>query len=149
MSHRDKSENVRSNIPTANDLERASRLREVMDTLYEKNKKVPVIVEGKKDAMALRELGLVGQIITLHKGNNLYEFCEDMHERFDKVIVLVDWDAEGERLNKILNRHLHGIWEEYSGFRELLKILCQKDIKDMEGIPKLLKKLEGDEAARH
>lgn len=137
----------RSNAPSSSDLERASRLREVMDVLYEINKKIPVIVEGKKDAVALRKLGLIGEIITLHSGNNLYEFSENISERFNRVIILLDWDSKGESLNKALNTHLKGLWEEYSGFREILQILCQKDIKDIEGIPKLLKKLKGDEAA--
>lgn len=140
---------VRSNGPSANDFERASRLREVFEALYEVNKKIPVIVEGKNDAMALRRLGLAGEIIILHRGNNIYEFCEDISEKFDKVVILLDWDEKGESLNKTLNMHLKGLWEEYSGFREILKILCQKDIKDIEGIPKLLKNLEGDETARY
>ena len=134
-------------MPSNGDLERATRLREVLEALYEANKKVPVIVEGKKDANALRRLGLMGEIITLHRGNNLYEFCEDIIERFQNVIILLDWDTKGERLNKTLHQHLKGLWEEFSAFREILKILCQKDIKDIEGIPKLLKKLEGDETA--
>ena len=133
---------VRTAVPSNGDLERASRLREVLEALYEINKKVPVIVEGKRDAVALRKLGLMGDIITLHRGVSLYDFCEEMSERFDKVIILLDWDSKGESLTKELNRHLRGLWEEFSAFREILKILCQKDIKDIEGIPKLLKNLE-------
>jgi 5S rRNA maturation endonuclease (ribonuclease M5) len=139
---------VRPDMPSDGDLERATRLREVLETLYEANKKVPVIVEGRKDADALRRLGLMGEIITLHSGNNLYEFCEDIMERFQNVIILMDWDTKGEGLNKTLHQHLKGLWEEFSAFREILKILCQKDIKDIEGIPKLLKKLEGGETSR-
>jgi len=140
---------IRSQGPSLGDLERASRLREVMEALYEANKKAPVIVEGKRDSLALRNLGLVGEIINLHQGNNLYEFCEEISERFSKVIILLDWDDKGESLHKALIRNLRGLWEEFSGFREILKILCQKDIKDIEGIPKLLKNLEGDESLRH
>lgn len=148
--HRDRGPvKVQANGPTLEEQERAARLREVMEALYEINKKVPVIVEGKRDAMALRRLGLMGDIITLHSGNNIYEFCEDISERFDKVVILLDWDDKGESLNKQLNRHLKGLWEEFSAFREILKILCRKDIKDIEGIPKLLRKLEGDETAGH
>ena len=138
---------IRTNVPSDSDTDRAARLREVLEALYEINKRVPVIVEGKKDAMALRRLGLMGHIITLHSGNNLYEFSEDISERFEKVIVLLDWDSKGEVLSKTLQRHLKGMWEQYGAFREILKILCQKDIKDIEGIPKLLKNLEGDETA--
>lgn len=132
----------------AGDIERAERLREVIGALYEINKKNPVIVEGKKDASALRKLGLAGEIITLHRGENLYDFCTDIAKRFHKVIILLDWDEEGESLNKVLSMHLKGQWEDFSSVRELLKLLCQKEIRDIEGIPKLLERLEECEVPR-
>lgn len=138
--------NTQRNIPSVIDIERAERLRKVIENLYEINRVTPVIVEGKKDASALRMLGLDGEIITLHNGKSLYDFCTDIIERFDRVIVLLDWDKTGENLNKILSENLKGHWEEFSSFRELLKMLCQKEIRDIEGIPKLLKRLEGNES---
>ncbi len=140
--------NTDRNIPTIGDLERAERLRQVIETLYEANKRVPVIVEGKRDSIALRKLGLVGEIITLHRGKSLYDFCEDIVERFSKVILLLDWDEKGESLYRALSRNLSGQWEEFAAFRELLKILCQKDVKDIEGIPRLLLRLERNEFPR-
>ncbi|MCX5718937.1 MAG: hypothetical protein NT055_03050 [Nitrospirae bacterium] len=130
-------------------MERAERLREVFEELYELNKAIPIIVEGKKDAAALRTLGLVGEIITVHRGKSIYDFCLDIAERFHRVIILPDWDKKGESLNKALSTHLRGHYEKFSSFRELLKILCQKEIKDIEGIPKLLRRLEGNEGSRY
>lgn len=130
------------------DLERAERLREVFAALYEVNNRFPVIVEGKKDATALKKLGLTGDIIILHSGKNLYDFCEDIIERFTKVILLLDWDTKGEILYKSMGKNLRGHWEEFSAFRSLIKILCQKEIKDVEGIPRLLARLEGSEYSR-
>lgn len=141
--------NTQKNLPSADDLERAERLREVFEHLHEINKRIPVIVEGKKDATALKSLGLIGDIITLHNGKNLCDFCDDIAQRYDRVVLLLDWDKKGETLNKILSKHLKGHWEEFSPFRELLKMLCQKEIKDIEGIPKLLGKLEGNESPWH
>lgn len=129
------------------DIERAERLKEVIEVLYEINKSVPIIVEGNKDASALRKLGLVGDIITLHSGKSLYDFCTDVTERFERVIILLDWDKKGERLTKTLTMHLKGYWEEFSSFRELIKLLCQKEINEIEGIPKLLMRLERNEGA--
>ena len=140
--------NTDRNVPSIEDIERAERLREVLEALYEVNKRVPVIVEGKRDTIALRRLGLVGEIITLHRGKGLYDFCEDIVERFSQVIILLDWDEKGESLYRTLSENLSGHWEEFSAFRGVLKILCQKDIKDIEGIPKLLLRLEGNEFAR-
>jgi 5S rRNA maturation endonuclease (ribonuclease M5) len=131
--------------PTASDTARAERLRGVLEALYEANKLVPVIVEGRRDANALKRLGLVGEIITLHSGKGIYEFYQYIDATYRNVILLLDWDSEGENLFRRLGRNLSGHWEEFAGIREALKALCQKDIKDVEGIPKLLRRLEGDE----
>lgn len=127
------------------DIQRAERLKEVFEALYEINKRIPIIVEGKRDINALRKIGLVGDIISLHSGKGIYEFCDDIIERFNRIILLIDWDERGERLYKDLSINLRGLWEEFSAFREIIKILCQKDIKDIEGIPKLLERLAGEE----
>ena len=127
------------------DQERAERLRIIFQALYEVNKRVPVIVEGKRDVAALRKIGLVGEIITLHRGNGIYEFCEDIAERFHRVVLLMDWDSKGEDIFKSVSSHLRGLWEEFSPFREIVKVLCQKDIKDIEGVPLLLERLAGSE----
>jgi len=140
--------NSQKNISSPEDIERAGRLRDVFEALYEVNKRFPVIVEGKKDAIALKKLGLIGEIIILHSGKNLYEFCEDIVAKFSKVVILLDWDAKGENLYKVIGKNLTGHWEEFSPFRDVIKILCQKDIKDVEGIPKLLLRLEGHEYSR-
>jgi 5S rRNA maturation endonuclease (ribonuclease M5) len=131
-------------LPSPADLKRAERLREVLDDLYEANRLVPIIVEGKKDAVALRKFGLVGEIITFNRGMPIYDFCEDISDRYHRVVLLMDWDPEGNGLQKKLGRGLKGHWEEFSTLRKMLRILCQKDIKDIEGIPKLLDRLEGN-----
>jgi len=138
--------NTQKNMPSAGDTERAERLREIIEHLHEVNQRIPVIVEGKKDASALRNLGLIGDIITLHNGKNLYDFCDDIIRRFHRVILLLDWDKKGEDLNRALSHYLKGHWEEFSSFRDFFKILCQKEIKDIEGIPTLLRRLERDES---
>jgi 5S rRNA maturation endonuclease (ribonuclease M5) len=137
--------NIQKNIPSTTDIEKAERLKEIFLDLQEINEIIPVIVEGKKDASALRKLGLQGKIITLHNGKSLYEFCGDILNRFSRVIILLDWDRKGEDLNKTISDYLEGHWEEFASFREIIKLLCQKDINDIEGIPKLLRRLEGHE----
>ena len=133
----------KSNSSPAN-MERAERLRAVIEYLNEINEHIPIIVEGKRDASALKKLGISGEIIKLHNGKNLYDFCDDISQKFPQVILLLDWDQTGDDLFKTITNYLKGQFEEFSSFRELLRILCQKDINDIEGIPKLLKRLEGD-----
>jgi 5S rRNA maturation endonuclease (ribonuclease M5) len=132
-------------MPSTEDLERAERLHKVLEALGEVNKRFPVIVEGKKDLQALRKLGLSGDIIPLHSGKGLYDFSEELAERFSKVVLLLDWDDKGDHLFTSLTNNLHGHWEEYAAFRELLRMICQKDIKDVESIPTLLLRLEGSD----
>lgn len=139
------SSDLNHKIPTTEDLDRAERLHEVIEALCEVNKRFPVVVEGKKDMQALRRLGLAGDIIPLHSGKGLYDFSEELAERFSKVVLLLDWDMKGDSLFASLTDNLHGQWEEYAAFRELLRMLCQKDIKDIESIPTLLLRLEGSD----
>jgi 5S rRNA maturation endonuclease (ribonuclease M5) len=125
------------------DADRANRLKEVLQSGYEANRIVPMIVEGRRDADALRKLGFSGEIINLHSGKSIYEFCEDLTQKYDRVILLMDWDEKGEKLFSTLSENLRGYWEEFSPFRENIRALCQKDIKDIEGIPGLLERLAG------
>ncbi|MEW6585424.1 MAG: toprim domain-containing protein [Nitrospirota bacterium] len=138
--------NTEKGMPSADDIDRAERLREIIENLKEINRTVPVIVEGKRDASALRKLGLEGRIITLHNGKNLYEFCDDIAAGFDKVVLLPDWDRTGENLYRSLSEDLAGHWEGFASFRDILKAICQKDINAVEGIPKLLMRLEGNDS---
>ncbi len=140
--------NTDRNTPSADDIERVNRLLEIIEDLHEVNRDTPVIVEGKKDTSALRSLGLEGNIVTLHNGKNLYEFCDDIKSRFEKVILLLDWDRTGDTLYRTLSENLTGHWEEFASFRDILKILCQKDIHAIEGLPKLIMRLQGSDSPR-
>lgn len=135
--------NTDRKMPSGEDLERAERLREVLEALAEINRSIPVIVEGKNDVAALRKLGLAGEIITLHRGATVYEFCEEIAEKYPRVVLLTDWDDKGEMLHSSLSDNLRGHIEDFSPVRGMLKMLCQKDVRDIEGIPKLLARLEG------
>ncbi len=130
-------------LSSKEDPERADRLMEVLRALFEVNIAIPVIVEGRRDANALQSLGFVGKVIVLHSGKRLYEFCEEIAEHYPRVVLLFDWDAKGEELFRAVASNLSGHWEEFSVLREAIKAICQKDIKDIEGIPKLLGRLAG------
>jgi len=125
------------------DWERAERIKEVLHYLYEINKLVPIIVEGKRDKKALRDIGFDGEIITLHSGKSIYEFSETIASRFEKVVLLIDWDEKGEELYSKVGESLQGMWEDFASIRELLKILCQKEIAEVEEIPSLFLRIAG------
>jgi 5S rRNA maturation endonuclease (ribonuclease M5) len=125
------------------DIDRAERIKVVLQDANESNRYIPIIVEGRRDSEALRKLGFTGEIITLHSGKSIYEFCEEIAEKYDRVVLLMDWDDKGEKLFSSLTEELRGHWEETAPYREIIKALCQKDIKDVEGIPVLLERLTG------
>jgi len=125
------------------DWERAEKIREILYYLYEINKLVPIIVEGKRDKKALRDIGFEGEIITLHSGKSIYEFTETIAQKFEKVVLLIDWDEKGEEIYSKVGENLQGMWEDFASIRELLKLLCQKEIAEIEEIPKLFMRISG------
>ncbi|GAQ94200.1 5S rRNA maturation endonuclease [Thermodesulfovibrio aggregans] len=139
--HKKQIRNKKEFVPV--DWERAEKIREVLHYLYEINKLVPIIVEGKKDKKALRDLGFDGEIITLHSGKSIYEFAETIANKYEKIILLFDWDSKGEELYSKVGEELQGMWEEFASIRELLKLLCQKEIAEVEDIPSLFKRIAG------
>ncbi|MCE9617278.1 MAG: topoisomerase [Nitrosarchaeum sp.] len=53
-----------------------------------------VVVEGKRDASALKKLGFSGQIIEFHKFGGIVNFA-DYVARYEKLIILFDRDRKG------------------------------------------------------
>jgi len=143
MSLHDKKRNsIKEFVPL--DSERAEKIKEVLHYLYEINKFAPIIVEGKRDKNALKQIGFDGEIITLHSGKSIYEFSESIASKFEKVILLIDWDEKGEELYMKVGNNLQGMWEDFAPIRELLKILCQKEISEIEEIPVLFYRIAGE-----
>ena len=104
----------------------------------------PIIVEGKKDEDALKELNIKGRIIRAKSGNknsldllSVIEACGK-----DEVILLLDFDRRGKEMTKYLAECLEKMkikpntvfWKELSGF-------LRRDLKDIEGLPAYIETL--------
>ena len=79
-----------------------------------------IIVEGKKDAQALKALGVPEEgIVILNMGQSLIETVEALAGE-KEVVVLTDMDGEGKRLRRRLLKMFsqYGI-DEYAKPREL------------------------------
>jgi 5S rRNA maturation endonuclease (ribonuclease M5) len=87
---------------------------------------VPIAVEGHKDVAALRRLGLTGPIWRL--GRHGIVALADELTRYDKLLVLFDFDDRGEELARQLTEQLQGrgttILEETR--RRLRRAFCWK-----------------------
>jgi 5S rRNA maturation endonuclease (ribonuclease M5) len=116
----------------------AARLHGLLRELTLLNNEIPVIVEGRRDVAALRRLGLKGTITTLHCGQTVAAFCEQITRRYPCVILLLDWDRRGRQLHTQLTLHLEAEWEEHNYVRQELISLCKTTISSIEDLPALL-----------
>ena len=108
-----------------------------------KDFKGTIIVEGKNDKRALREVGVSANISTI-KSSNLsisnYAFTlgQELQDKNDKVLILTDFDDEGSKLAKELKKKLDR-WKLKIDHetRIKLKSCLRKDITGIESISKL------------
>ena len=69
--------------------------------LNSKNGKV--VVEGKKDRIALKKLGYTGEILEFHKFGGIINFTDSV-AKYENIIILFDWDKKGRYLTrKVIN----------------------------------------------
>lgn len=121
------------------ELQRLEELDELLTDLREANKTVPIIVEGEKDIAALRRLEMTGEIIRFNTGQSVPDFCESIAQKYQKIILLTDWDWRGGRLGSSMKKHLENRVECNLNYRQTLAHLCI--CRTVEGIPSWLETL--------
>ncbi len=65
-----------------------------------------VIVEGKKDRIALEQLGLSRIFVLNEGGMGLYERIEEISPDKKTIVILTDLDKKGRKLYKLLKNEL-------------------------------------------
>jgi len=109
----------------------------VISDLIEENKRIPIIVEGEKDAEALRQLGIVGKIIVINHGVSLIVFSDNIARKYSEVIILTDWDRRGGFLCHTIKKNLEGRVYCNTYFREFFA--KNSMVRTIEGLPSWLK----------
>lgn len=56
-----------------------------------------VIVEGKRDVVALRKIGFSGKVLEFHKFGGMINFADSV-ARYENIIMLFDGDRKGKYL---------------------------------------------------
>ncbi len=78
----------------------------------------PILVEGKKDVVALRKLGFSGVIEKVNRGWNMPRLVAHLYEQYGTrnpidggaaIILLMDWDRTGGRLQTALRNRLQAL----------------------------------------
>lgn len=103
-----------------------------------------IVVEGKNDVLALRNLGICGAIKS-PSGQSLLHLADLLAYDHDSVIILTDWDRRGDKLSSQITTYLqaHGTTID-TALRARLKKLVRKDIKDVQGLDTYFLKLQHD-----
>jgi 5S rRNA maturation endonuclease (ribonuclease M5) len=122
--------------------DRLEKIQQIIAKLAEEAAKgKPVIVEGKKDAAALAELGVNGDVLTLKTGGKSFlqtiTTIEGSGAR--EVILFLDFDRRGDEATAHLKRELERLrikanarlWSE-------LRSLVSRDLQCIESLPSYL-----------
>lgn len=84
----------------------ALKVHEFIELLNHESKAgARVIVEGKKDELALRDVGFKGEILVYNNFKGIINFVDHVSKKRRKVILLLDRDRNGKSLtSKILKK---------------------------------------------
>jgi 2,5-diamino-6-(ribosylamino)-4(3H)-pyrimidinone 5'-phosphate reductase len=126
--------------------EKEEQIHKVLEQLAEENLGGKLIlVEGKKDIKALRNLGIKGKIISVKTGGkNLLDIISEIEaSNLTEVILMLDFDRRGRELTTNLKRHIekNGINANLH-FWLRLSSLAGKEIKDIEGLATYIERLK-------
>lgn len=104
----------------------------------------PVIVEGKKDVIALRMLGIKGRLFTLKtKGKSFLDIISEIQKtKVSEIILFLDFDKRGKEATKCLQKNLEHLKIRYNlTFWRELYTLTRKELQYIESIPAYLDNL--------
>jgi 5S rRNA maturation endonuclease (ribonuclease M5) len=122
--------------------EKVEKIEQILTQLTEESAKgKPIVVEGKKDAQALQELGVSGPILTVKTGGKSFFEATVEIEVLDacEVILFLDFDRRGKEGTKRLQENLERgkikvnvkFWRELHG-------LVGREVQCIESLPSYL-----------
>jgi len=126
--------------------EKEEKIRLVLEGLAEESAKgTPIIVEGKKDAEALKVLGIEGNIIMAKTGGKtlLDVISEVENTEAREVVLLLDFDRRGREWTRRLKQRLEktGTRPNTEFWSQLLQLVW-REVKDIEGLATYMETLK-------
>jgi 5S rRNA maturation endonuclease (ribonuclease M5) len=123
---------------------RLEEFNKILDYLNSLN--YPVVVEGKRDTLALRNLGYNGNIVELNDGSSVLSTVEFLAQKLGvsgNFVIMTDWDRTGGRLAKQLKEYGESSdLQPDLTIRRNLELLCSKDISCIEELPTMVRILQ-------
>ncbi|MFP4000663.1 MAG: toprim domain-containing protein [Thermoplasmata archaeon] len=114
---------------------------DIIEEIKNEDKDIPIIVEGKNDVKALKDLGIERKIVKIKKGKSIIRIIEGLRRKYEKVIILTDWDPTGRKLCYDIKKACQSNDIEYDlDYRKRIVKFLKKEVKDVEGIPSFIKR---------
>jgi len=126
-------------------MEKNERLAQLLEKLVEKSAQGAIIVvEGVKDAEALRNVGVTGKVFCIKTGRTLlYDVLNDYVNLKEELIILTDFDRRGKQLaGKIVNYLEHHGKPPNLSFWMRMNSLVSGDVKEVEGLTSYLENVK-------
>ncbi len=111
-------------------------LLKAIEDLRMKSGKAIIVVEGKRDRLALRSLGVKGEILEISNMPNSV-LADTIGEK--EAIILTDWDERGERILKQIEKVVE--FKDLT-IRRKIKAVTGKYIHSVEELPIFIEKVE-------
>ena len=129
-----------------NDADRLEALEGILDELQDMCDTHIALIEGNKDRRALDNLGLDDlKTIEVQREGGPLRAAEMVSSMGKEAVILTDWDDRGNRIEKDLREQLDALCVRYdTEIRERLRDICIKDIKDVESLDSLYKRLKNE-----
>jgi len=125
-----------------NQEKRLEALEEALEELSSLSEDHIIIVEGMKDRGALADLGISGETIAVQSEGGPLKVSEKVCASGKEAVILTDWDHKGEQIADELKRDLSALCVRFdTRIRSRLRDVCVKDIKDVESLPALYRRL--------
>jgi 5S rRNA maturation endonuclease (ribonuclease M5) len=135
-------ENYKVNSLSTHQKDRLEKVELIIAKLAEESAKgKPIVVEGKKDAQALQELGIKGTIYKVKTGGKSFLEATTEIEALGarEVILLLDFDRRGREGTERLQRDLERLKIRANvSFRRELRALVGHEVQCIESLPAYL-----------
>ncbi len=126
--------------------QKVEKIQHLLECLIEESLKgTPILVEGKKDVQALRELGVEGKISSAKTaGKSRLDVISEIEQSGQReIILLMDFDRRGKELTEKLRQELEKVrvrpnltfWNRLFG-------IVGREVKDVEGLVTYMRTLK-------
>ncbi|MGE4274889.1 MAG: Toprim subdomain protein [Candidatus Methanomethylophilaceae archaeon] len=126
----------------SNSGDRLQELELVLEELNELDEKDIILVEGRKDRMALAIMGISHETREVQNVGGIFPLAESLARDGRRAVILTDWDRTGGQIARNLRDALGANGVPYDdGARARISRICRKDIKDVESLPSFYSRL--------